>query len=101
MRFQQMDFEGQISKAFEVEVVVVAGSEGDDATDEDQQCDWIELIQDALVFDDAANDWRTTLPNVPKAWKIELDDEPMVFDRAKLNANYAYMGVKLRVHCTR
>lgn len=88
-------FDGTSGRIYSFEVCIVAGREGDFGSDQKStQTLHEQLIRGIERTSD--EDFRTELPNCPTVWSVEIDSAP-TFDRSKLNDNYAYLSVLVRV----
>lgn len=97
LRSSAMGFEsGSVLREYVEEVVVVFGREGDFASDQQQAMKVHEQLMRAFEVDPNTSTFRTTLPNVPTVWSVEIESAPN-FDRSKLNDNYAYLSVVVRL----
>ncbi len=95
VRNEPLDFEGNRTKTYQVEIAVVAKSFGDYQTNQPKYLGWIEQIDEVLTFE-IPGTIRQTLPSLPNVYGITIEEEP-TFDRTKLNQQYAYQSLLLSV----
>ena len=88
---EDFSFEDGVAKhvVYQVEVVVVAASNHDYATNEATYEDWRQTVRRAFQ--------SHSLAGVPTVFQISLRPSPP-FDRRLLNEQYAYSGLVLLVH---
>lgn len=83
------------SRTYLVEACIVAGREGDFGSNQRDTQTWHEQLLRGIERT-SDEDFRTELPSCPTVWSVEIESAP-VFDRSKLNENYAYLSVVVRV----
>lgn len=89
-----MAFEGCSGRVYTEEVCLIDYRDGDAATDQQKTQTWHEQLLRAIEINNGQ--FRTTLPNTPTVWSVEIETAPN-FDRSKLNENYAYLSVVVRL----
>jgi hypothetical protein len=91
---RSLDFEGDFERVYQFEVCIIEAAEGDYETDEAIHETWHEQM--ILAIQEDGDNARVSLPNVPTAWKIEVDGAPTV-DRSKLYEGYSYQSAIVKV----
>lgn len=83
-------FEGSLDRRYRREIALIDASDGDYLTDKDARETWFETAMSAIARNDDGT-WRTTLPDVPSVWNIEVT-RASTFDRDKFPDGYAYLS---------
>lgn len=91
---EPMGTEGSSGRVHAREVCLIDGHEGDFASDKPKRELWLQQAMNGI--EKVGDEFRTSLPSVPKAWSVEIDGAA-TFDRAKLNQNYAYQSIVVLV----
>lgn len=86
-----LSFEGAVGRIYVEEIIVLAGREGDAATDQAPTQVWYEQCIDA-VHRHSDGSWRTTLPTATSVYDIRVSDSLPGFERTKLSDNYALLS---------
>ena len=90
-----MAFDAASLRIYTIEVSIVAGREGDFGSLQKDTQAWHESLLRAIERT-SDTDFRTSLPNTPTVWSVEIESAPE-FDRTKLNDNYAYLSIVVRL----
>jgi len=91
---EPLSFEGAASRVYVEEIIVIAGREGDFQSDQVPTQSWLRQYFEAVDREQSganAGQFRTTLPDCPSVYAIEVGDIA-TFDRTKLGDSYAYLS---------
>ncbi len=91
-----MSFEGDADRIYTEEICCVFGREGNFESHMQEAQTVHEQILRIMEKDPLTGQFRTSLPNVTSMRSIEIVTAPN-FDRSKLNNNYAYLSVVVRL----
>lgn len=86
-----LSFEGTVNRGYMVEVCVVAASNLDFSTAQEQHGGWLEKAVRAVTPETLQN----STPPVESVWRVEVLANP-TFDRGKLAVMYSYQSIVLR-----
>jgi Zn ribbon nucleic-acid-binding protein len=88
-----LGFEAGVGRKYVEEIIIIAGNNGDFATQQPQAQLWKEQAVNVIErVPPGFDSWRTTLPNCPTVYDIRIEKEIKGIDPTKLASNYVYQS---------